>query len=311
MNEYEMIQHPQIEGLSLFFDTVDYRTPHIHPEWELIWVMEGTLLVTTGAVRQSLAPGQMLLLNPRQPHEFHKKDQSATFLCLQCSDRLLPGLDRLEVDTVPPHTLLSRTDYAELERALFSLLECYLTRPPHFALSCSAQTGAVFYQLLRVLPCRELSAADAAARDRSNARLNRLMKYVDENFQSKILLSDFAAQEGVSMGYLSMFIKRTLNQTFQEYVTTVRFHYACQRILTQEKNLLDICNEAGFSDYRYFSKAFKQRTGGTPEEYRSQNGANKPVPAKIHHSLHSLERFYTREQSLCLLEQYRTLLHDA
>ena len=75
MNEYEIIQHPQIEGLSLFFDTVDYRTPHIHPEWELIWVMEGTLLVTTGAVRQSLAPGQMLLLNPRQPHEFHKKDQ--------------------------------------------------------------------------------------------------------------------------------------------------------------------------------------------------------------------------------------------
>lgn len=36
MNELEIIQHQQTEGLSLFLNTVDYRTPHLHSEWELI-----------------------------------------------------------------------------------------------------------------------------------------------------------------------------------------------------------------------------------------------------------------------------------
>ena len=41
VNEVEIIQHPQIDGLHLFFNQVDYRAPHVHEEWELIWVMEG------------------------------------------------------------------------------------------------------------------------------------------------------------------------------------------------------------------------------------------------------------------------------
>lgn len=51
MNETEIIQHPQIDGLRIFFDTVDYRTPHVHEEFELIWLMEGRLSVQAGPFR--------------------------------------------------------------------------------------------------------------------------------------------------------------------------------------------------------------------------------------------------------------------
>ena len=50
MNETEIIQHPQIDGLRIFFDTVDYRTPHVHEEFELIWLMEGRLSVQAGTL---------------------------------------------------------------------------------------------------------------------------------------------------------------------------------------------------------------------------------------------------------------------
>ena len=40
MKELEIVRHVQMDGLSLFFDTVDYRTPHFHAEWELIWFLE-------------------------------------------------------------------------------------------------------------------------------------------------------------------------------------------------------------------------------------------------------------------------------
>ena len=43
MREMEIVPHPQIEGIHVFFNTVDYRTPHMHHEFELVWVVEETL----------------------------------------------------------------------------------------------------------------------------------------------------------------------------------------------------------------------------------------------------------------------------
>ena len=45
MSELEIIQYPQVGGISVFLDTVEYRTPHFHPEWELIWIVDGKLRV--------------------------------------------------------------------------------------------------------------------------------------------------------------------------------------------------------------------------------------------------------------------------
>ena len=83
MSELEIIQHRQIEGLSIFFNTVDYRTPHVHPEWELIWVLDQPLYVTCGQDRFVAEPGQLILLGPNELHEFHKGESGSTFLCLQ------------------------------------------------------------------------------------------------------------------------------------------------------------------------------------------------------------------------------------
>ena len=60
-NELEIIQHPQMDGISLFFDTIDYRTPHVHSEWELLWVMENSLSITCEGRQIVAAPGQLVL----------------------------------------------------------------------------------------------------------------------------------------------------------------------------------------------------------------------------------------------------------
>ena len=94
-----------------------------------------------------------------------------------------------------------------------------------------------------------------------------------------------------------------MNQSFQEYVTSVRFHCACKLIVSGEKKMLDVCMESGFSDYRYFSAAFKSQFGMTPEQYKLS--LKKPENAVIHHSIHSLEQFYTDEQSKAIIAELR------
>ena len=41
----EIIQHLQIPGVKLFFETLEYREAHIHTEIELLWIVDGELTV--------------------------------------------------------------------------------------------------------------------------------------------------------------------------------------------------------------------------------------------------------------------------
>ena len=308
MNEFEVIRYPQMNGLNIFFDTVDYRTPHVHPEWELILLLENALSVTCGQKRYRAEPGEMLLFSPDQLHEFHREGESCTFLCLQIAPQSMaqfyPALDRLTTDELFLRRCLPEADYEQVKRGMLEMMGAYLRREPGYELYCMGQGCLLFHRILTRMPHHALSPGEQSSRDKSNARLKRLIRFVDEHYMHKIRLSDFAEQEGCSVSYLSHFVKDTLNQSFQEYVNTVRFNCACKLIASGERRMLDVCVESGFSDYRYFSRTFRQQVGMTPEAYRQRTERPEQSSAAVKHSLHSLERFYTREQSLALWERF-------
>ena len=304
MNELEIIRHPQIEGLSMFFNTVDYRTPHLHKEWEIILVLENALAVNCGIEEYVLEPGQMILFHPNEPHEFHKVGERVTFLCLQISPKILPEMPALYIDGKLVHEYLADEELKKLKSNMAACMSHYLKREDGFALYCVGSACLLLYELLHKLPSHILSAEETDSIDKRNARLKRLIRFVDENYMHKIRLTDFAEMESCSVSYLSRFIKSMLNQNFQEYVTSVRFNCACKLIAQGDKKLLDVCVESGFSDYRYFSKEFRKQYHMTPEEYRNHLKSEKPERSVVRHSLHSTERFYSREDSVKLVEQY-------
>lgn len=295
MNELEIIQHSRVPGLTIFFNTVDYRTPHFHPEWELIWLLDNPLQVSCGGSTFRAVPNDLLLFMPSQPHEFRQISGSCTFLCLQVSPELMKPESSLIVESNRLNDSLSPKDQSRLRGYLLTIMDAYLYPKAHNGLFCLGQMCMLFHDLLTHVPVRTISDEEKAGTEKRNKRLSALIRFVDENYMHKIRLSDFAEAEGVSMSYLSHFVKSTLNQSFQDYVNSVRVNCACKLIAAGEERLTQISLESGFSDYRYFSGAFKKQFGMTPEQYRFSH--QKPENAVIHHSIHSQEQFYTDEQS--------------
>lgn len=307
MNEFEIIHYPQINGLNIFFNTVDHRTPHLHPELELIWVLDGCLAINCNRMSYQAQPDTLVLFNPNHPHEFHKINESCTFLCFQISTKVYeqscPVLQHLYVDGLFPDEELSPASALALRQELKELARAYFEQGGCYELYCQARTGMILYRLMSELTTRWVSIEEAQEREKRNARLMRLFAFVDENYMHKIRLTDFAEAEKRSTSYLSHFIKETMNQTFQDYVNTVRFNAACKMIIAGGKKMLDVCFECGFSDYRYFSRTFRSRLGMTPEEYSRLQKPAVPQEIHIHRSLHSLEQFYSREKCLQLLDR--------
>lgn len=301
MQELEIIQYPHVDGLRLFINTVYYRTPHLHSEWELIWVLENSLSVNCGENNYLVAPGQMILFNPDEPHEIQRTETGCTFACMQVSPHLLPVSHYLYLDDCLIDRHLPSEEMQKLKEQFMDVLQMYLRQEKQYALYCVAQSCMMFYRLFSYMPNRELEEAQASNMDKRSSLLKRLVAFVDDNYTDKIRLSDFAKVEGYTVGYLSHYIKRGMAQTFQEYVNSVRLSCARNLIAAGEKRMLDICMESGFSDYRYFCKAFRKQYNMTPEEYRRNGCVNKRL-TELRPSIHSEERIYSIKESLEILD---------
>ncbi len=303
MSELEIIQYPQVGGISVFLDTVEYRTPHFHPEWELIWILDGKLRVR---FRQEQALGtkdSMFIFQPNSVHEFRGEEGAATFLCVQISSQVFetvcPALRSTALQDFRVSELLPERENRTARAVCRRLLREYLVQRQHFELRCAGLCAQLLSLVLARIPSHRMSEEEQGSHDRRSARLTRFLSFVDENYRQKLRLEDFARQEGCSVSYMSRFLKENLNQSFQDYVNTVRFHCACQMIRAGGRRMLDVCVESGFSDYRYFSACFRKHCGMTPEQYARQPRRNPELPAR--RSVYSLERFYTKEESLKIL----------
>lgn len=310
MDELEIVQFHQLQGLTVFVNTVSYRSPHFHQEWELLWVLDAPLKVKWQLKEAILQPGDLVLFPPRIPHEFLQVSGICTFLCLQISPSDLPLPANVVTEGIQIKDYLKEPEYRQIQQDTLEIAENYFSQDAFYELLCVGKSALLLHTLLQHIPSHTLTPEEVSADGQQNARLMRLTQYVEENYTQKIRLADFAKLEGCSVSYLSHFIKNTMNQTFQDYVNSVRFSRACKLIAEGKLSMLSVSTASGFSDYRYFSRAFQKAYGMTPAEY-SRKADTIPVTASAHiQSAHSQERFLTRGQSLGILQHFRKQLEN-
>ena len=302
MEELEIVPQYQISGMRMFVNTVEYRSPHFHPEWELLWVLDAPLHIPSAQKKYEIQPGELILFPPNWPHEFHEMERPCTFLCLQVSSRAFPTTAHMHTDEIRLADCMPKEEIRWLRQAMLDTARMCFTEESHFELFCMGQCGLILHRLLQFVPCHNMTPEEQASTEQRNARLTRLMQFVDENFTHKIRLADFAKAEGCTLSFLSRFVREAMNQTFQDYVNSVRFNYARKLVALTEKPLVSICYESGFSDYRYFSRSFQTVYGMTPAEYRLQFESVPAEQLMPVQNLHSREKIYNRERSLEILE---------
>ena len=308
MDELEIVQYKQTSGLNVFLNNMEYRSAHFHQDWELLWLLDAPLTINCMHRVQTIQPGDVVIFPPNCTHELIKARKSCVFLCLQISSKLFPSTANLTLEDIRIREYLTPEEFNGVRQTMLDIASAYLHREEQYELLCYGHAALLLHTLIGRLPFRRISAEEAASITQQNARLLRLVDFVGSNYSHKILLSDFAEQEGCSISYLSHFIRDTMNQTFQEYVDSVRFSEACRMISEGQDSMLSICNAAGFSDYRYFSRAFRKAFGMTPAQYRKQEHITVPEPDIQSHSFQSQEKLLTRSQSLFLLQKFHECL---
>ena len=104
---------------------------------------------------------------------------------------------------------------------------------------------------------------------RGSERIQKVLKYLEQNYMKPLSLSSVAEHAQVNPEYLSRLFKRNMNVNFNAYLCDLRLHKALELIQGSNKRIQDIAYAVGFQSFAYFSKCFKVQYGVSPLEWRS------------------------------------------
>lgn len=231
--------------------------PHFHRNYEILFVIEGTLEMEVDGRHTILEAGDFALCLSNESHghqtigssrcwfgiftpdyvpEFHAaaKGKSSSTYRFRCDESLMPFLR---------------------ENLLFA------GTPDTYRLI--AALHIVCGEFLRNVTLVERNNPEYAL-------MNDIVDFISENYRNKLVLKDVAAALGYDYYYFSKLFHQTFGQSFNEYLSTYRFNTALRTLRTSDKPISIIATESGFQSIRSFNDIFLKRTGLSPAQYRKQ-----------------------------------------
>lgn len=299
VNEYELVNHLRIKHMNIFLVQLIYRTPHYHNEMELGLVLSGKVEIRKGGTVYPLRESDIFVINPQETHELSSDANGSLILSIQFSSKLFsshyPAIKNCRFLQPSLRECMPEDEYATLKNRMLELTQTYFKQEPYYEFPCVILSNQILYTLLKQVSYKILTSEEQDMISSRMNRMNRITRFIEDNFSRKLLLTEIAEQEKLTLTYLSHFFKDTLGMSFQDYLNQIRFEYAVQLIETTDLKILDVSLESGFSDVRYLNKLFRQRYGCSPKEYR-KNRIKKSESMNC--SINSLQRILSSEESM-------------
>lgn len=102
-------------------------------------------------------------------------------------------------------------------------------------------------------------------------RLHEINDYLHKHIKEKITVGDIAAQLNFTEGYMSEYMRKA-SVGFRGLLSYIRANASESLLLNTDKTILEISEECGFSDVKYYYSAFKRWYNCTPKQFRDQYG---------------------------------------
>ncbi|MGN0365920.1 MAG: response regulator [Suilimivivens sp.] len=103
---------------------------------------------------------------------------------------------------------------------------------------------------------------------KKNVLIYEAEKYIEENYEKYITVSEVSRNVGVSLSYLSRIYKETTGITLIQFVNGKKIEKAKEYLGSTDMKIYEIAEALGFENTTYFSYFFKKHTGVSPKDYK-------------------------------------------
>ena len=252
------------------FHTERYRKAiHMHQFLEIVYVMDGEMIVKTGGKQATAKSGDIIIIYPYQAHGFYtENNKNSKLWMLLFSGSIImdiiksySGLNEYEnvifspskelktfiesklIDTNEKLTEIDEAQSRRLKALLYPIFDEYLAQNP----------------------------VSVKQKKLNSSIINLILSYTQSNFYQNVTVSDCAKKIGYSKSYISHILSQTMHKTFTEVRDLYRIDYAKTLLLQTDMSTFRVGLECGFNCERSFERAFKKLLKVTPKQYREKH----------------------------------------
>lgn len=248
--------------------------PHSHDFYLCVFFLEGQGVHEIDFKTYSISPGSIFFLKPGQTHFWKFEMQPEGFIFFHskafydlyflghklsvfpfyCSQQNPPVLE------APPEELISLKQ--KFQEACLEYRENSMLRE----MKILNLINGIYIELSRIYTAQ--IDLDQYGSPSYSTLFDRLEDLIHKNFREEKFPKFYADQLNITTKHLNRVVKKTINKTTSELISDRVVLEAKRLIVHSPGNLAEVAYALEFSDYAYFSKFFKAKTGITPAAFQ-------------------------------------------
>ncbi|MGB3481802.1 MAG: helix-turn-helix domain-containing protein [Mycobacterium sp.] len=258
---------------------------HAHPGvLEIVYVLRGGLHAQVSFEQFDLVSGDFIVINEGDPHQLVGGEANVTALVhldLATFEHIDPFVGDVIFACESFDLVRYRGQESRLRRILLDLVADLLNEP---GVQQDSMTGTS-QDLVRTL-CSSYSLENYYHRDREptaaqRALFHTVVRHLSAHAVERDVLGQLAAQLHYSKSRLSHLVKEVSGISFRDLLTFVRVNHGERLLLDSDATMVEVSAACGFSDVKYFTRAFADWFHHQPAEYRRKLRPEMSIPGDI------------------------------
>ncbi len=268
-----------VKTIERFHDTSWSMEPNRHEFFEMVYIKKGHAVFEIAGKPAPIGPNDIVIIKPNQSHKFIVQSQEGCeFIVL--SFKFLNQRNS-EFSEVPLEDFLNFVSGKESgafitlkvsqKNEIINILNRILKERVNNEIGSEFLNHLLVMELFvfisRALKMEwESSIKDKSPKVRELIRISA--KYINNNFERDITISDIAKYVFLSSSYFTRAFKEEMGVSPMNYLLSVRIDRAKEMLTDSDLKISDIALSIGFSNQQRFNEIFKKHTGITPLQYR-------------------------------------------
>lgn len=268
------------------FDTAIHSFPirqHWHYYMEILFILDGTALVSCGDKEYILHPGDMISLPSKELHAIYAtSNERLRYYVLKFDLKrfhedgaLSPQLKSVVQQALSDpnssvHFSASQMQKYPIEGYLSACSSEYEQRGYGYLTAMHATITCLLLAMVRIWRNHGFVPSKITTEPAFHS-IDTITEYIDAHSNQALRVEDLALRCNMSYSFFAKKFKQLYGRSCKEYIEYIRVTKTEDLLLYTDYDLSYISQETGFSDCSHMIKTFRKYKNITPKQFRMQN----------------------------------------
>jgi AraC-like DNA-binding protein len=233
--------------------------PHWHENIEILYVVEGAITVLSDASSMTAMKDEIIIINSNNVHHIQTLKDISKYYCLIIDRKFCE-----EFGLYTEEIVFQRLIKDKLVIDKFNCLKDeFISQNAFYKAEIKSQVIDLVVCLYRNYTLSESLFSNKLETNKIEI-IKKAIRYIQDNYDKNISISDIAEETGVSKFYFCRIFKEITGNTTVCFINILRCNNAKKLLQSGKHSVEEAALICGFDNLSYFSKTYKKHMGCLP-----------------------------------------------